>query len=1337
MDGEYGKVGDWIDVPEVRTVVRLSDLEVPDRGAALAESFILTEEVRGHMFRLAVGFERRHGQGVFLRGHYGAGKSHFLAFLHLLFQGRVNVDALIGADRDIIEKLTLLAEKPLKVITLSLVNHSARESLEDIVLEALYEHLGDEAMGPRAELQAHMDTFRYFMEKHQPEVLALFLAEHSLTEEALFTADHLGDVMALARDVSYPFRPGPGRRARFDQLLEELRADGFEGIVILIDELSEFLHSRPGTGLTEDIRFLQYLGELAQEEPIHVIASLQEYLEASEYGLPGDLVRKIKDRYPNNLELSSTHIEELIGKRLIRKKEGAHEVIEAVYYSLQAELSGFPVSYQRIALTYPVHPATVLLLDRLKPLLSRSRGVIDFVHYRIRGSRARGIPGILDAPADTLLTPDAIFDHFRLRIRENVEIAAYEGVVWSYYERNLSAFFEDAELRALAARVVKLLILLAISPEDRPYTVRTIAHALLVGVSRLDPEAGFRVVRDILERLCHDGAYVEESRRVEGRPFDSVFRISLQADLNLILERRIRAARDSLADATDLRVFESLAPEIDPESIPLRRFLAHGGQTMTVHWQRTPHVGRVTMGLLTHLSVEHLSELLHALEVDDLDWAVFIGLPYRLEDQRAHLNEVLLPALRRARPEIARTIVFWLPRPLSLDSDEGDFLMDVVVRRRVRDRAMEEEGTSQSRRLLELLRRDLESERARLEAVFHDLWYQGEVLTIDGPGEDLSNLGRPLFEQTLLALLTPVLGRRFPDHALCAPLSRTPTVADVENVVERFFRPGVYQAKPGGTDPLAARLIALLRPLGLIKKSGHVMTLAVDASRVGPAKAFLGELDRVPRPLSELALFFRKGSWGMAPMMFELLTLGLAYSGAVICYTDGKAWDVGQLSAVNFDRIQSVSIAEVVRLDLTPLESLPFFSLGGLGRGELTHAKQERLWRAVRELRSLLVEKIEVLNHVLRTVGEVSKLEDLETTPIVEALSELREIVAAIPVEASPREGLTRTVKGLEGRLPGRARALASRVEGAEAFLNRHLDRYLAILHYMETFREPSPNHLDAPLREALRRVLDALNRRDVICDASYFVELDTFFREFLQLYSSAYRAEHERECGSNRFHVLDALRASADWALLERCAALRGLAVADRWERIEARLRKVEGGRCRALKSGDLLTSPFCRCGFRLGDVRPEVDVNALREEVRRASSIYLAALASDDNLRAMAEVEGEALAMGDETLAAGVRALASELRSWAADRVARGGVGGVDAPRTWIALLSPEVVAAVNRALEGVRLVAERSLDALVDMLEYRCLSYDETLELVRRWLDGDGDAVRRFRFHRARSS
>lgn len=1372
------KIHDLIDVPDVRTVVHLQDLASPDQRARLAESFVLTDEVRNHLRRLMTAYAAPTGGGTFLRGHYGAGKSHFLVFLQLLLAGEIDREALAKAEPELLSCLESLEGKRFLVVPISLVAHSSQEPLEAIVTRAL-EAAGGPAPLPfpdAVSLQPHIDTLRYHLRKHHPDTLEQFLLERSnldragssptgsgqeLTEKTLFDAKHLDLLDMLAREVRFPFRPDPGRSVRFMAMFEQLKQSPFAGVVILLDELSEFLHARSGTGLTEDVRFLQFLGEATRDYPLHILAALQEYLEAAEYGLPGELVRKIKDRYPNNLELTTTHLEELIARRLIQHRPGSEAVIEGIHRELKSYLHGFPVPVARFVRSYPVHPATLLLLDRLKPLLSRSRGIVDFIHFRLKGSAERGIEGMLDAPADTLLTPDAIFDHFQFRIRENLETAVFDSTVYEHYRRAIPELFEDKAQQDLAMRLVKILILLAISPEPRPYSVRTFTHALLVRVSRIDPDANFLYVQEVLERLASRGAFVERipadrhgsssDARQGVSSFEDVYRLSLKADLNLVVSRRVQAAVHSLADAPDLRIFEALAPSLQLESLPLARFLSGRAQSFSIQWQRTQREGRVIVGSFLHLDVSRLMALLEELEQTELEWVTFIGVPYEVPAQRQHLEDTLLPALRRiARPSV-QAVVFWLPEPLTFAGREGDFLRETLARRAVLAREREEAASSQAKGLLELLEKGLEADKARVESILHQVYYLGLILTVAGPGENLSNLGRPPFAQTLLAILTPVLSLRFPDHAACAPLGRLPTLDDVEAVVERLFRVGSYVPKGGESDPMGARLVALLRPLRLVKKVGAALTLAVETDKPGPARALLELLEPGPQPLKVCATALRKGPYGMSLPMFQLLVLGLSYAGAVVCFSQDRRREAGQLSGLNFDQITTLQRSEAVALDISSLSSVPFLPENAVPRGELNFARMEQLWHNLREARDRLGKLLELAQQGIKSAQRLKALSHLDLEGLEADVQRLLPLSQVGGSGVGAREGIEQFLAQVQElpQLPW----LYDRVSASAKFFQGNLERFLFIHGYLERIPAIQQTLDQAGLYALKKEVEQRLKSTDLLYSSVSMELLEAAFRQFQAAYIQAYAAAHARDKGPQRFAALESLRRSPAYRMLKRLSALKGLTTDDHLGALERRLQSLEAERCDLLQPEELRTNPLCRCGYVFVSASESgaspgnettsrtltvqaLPLDALNQQLTTGLDAVMSALASPSTHQALEGLKRALQAtrrLDDAETVQRVEQSVEALRgSHRPDLQSKLGSTPLGEPepgeqQALLDTLTPAALALLDQALLGVTLVEERELGSLIRQLEGRCLPRAELERVFRAWLGTGGQYVR----------
>jgi len=254
---------------------------------------------------------------------------------------------------------------------------------------------------------------------------------------------------------------------------------------------------------------------------------LQEQIEETGH-IQQNLFNSIKDRYPKRLTISSHHITDLISRRLIIKKTGAMEQLQSIYKQLRDVFSYLEISFERFAEIYPVHPYTMKMLEGLMRLFSQHRGVVDYIHYQIMGDQSRKIQGILDHDAKYLLSPDTIFDHFSLRIREMVETQSYYNIVYRYFEQHIPEIFEDTSHRELSMRLIKILILTEISPLENRHTLRELADMLLHRVSGIESSINYDFLKEvILDKLLQEASYIKSEPAKTS--LDTVYFLDLEA----------------------------------------------------------------------------------------------------------------------------------------------------------------------------------------------------------------------------------------------------------------------------------------------------------------------------------------------------------------------------------------------------------------------------------------------------------------------------------------------------------------------------------------------------------------------------------------------------------------------------------------------------------------------------------------------------------------------------------------------------------------------------------------------------------------------------------------
>ncbi|MGH8657199.1 MAG: hypothetical protein ACREV4_01560, partial [Gammaproteobacteria bacterium] len=258
------------------------------------------------------------------------------------------------------------------------------------------------------------------------------------------------------------------------------------------------------------------------------IAAMQEGIEHTGE-LEYDLYRKIKDRYPLRLLLTPVHIKELIAEGILVKKPGYETAIEGLLVKLRELYGEAGLDFETLRAIYPLHPATLTLLEEVRDRFSKARGVVDFTVTQLRGDSSRRVAPFLDRPWGELVTPDAIVDHFRDLLELQPEFLALAQQVFPWYRRHLEELFERAALRELAERLLKLLVLTHLSPARDGLTAKQAASWLLFSASSIQPGRNEQIIARALSVLAERGRYVTIR---EGR-----YALDLREDSRAILDR--------------------------------------------------------------------------------------------------------------------------------------------------------------------------------------------------------------------------------------------------------------------------------------------------------------------------------------------------------------------------------------------------------------------------------------------------------------------------------------------------------------------------------------------------------------------------------------------------------------------------------------------------------------------------------------------------------------------------------------------------------------------------------------------------------------------------------
>jgi hypothetical protein len=1204
---------------EVAQVDTVVRLDGP--GGRLAE-LVLTGDVVQSLSKVLAAAGGETGAGFFVVGPFGSGKSHFLSAVGELLAEPAAAADLAGWDRDL-RRMAEAARSSIQV-SVPLVEYRAKAGLEDVVAERAWRALGGK-----------------------------------------------------------PSDAGTDRLVEWDGFLGAALATGRDGVVVLLDELSEFLRAKQGAALSEDLRFLQFLGEWTRDRPVVVLGALQENIDEVANVSQRELAR-IRDRYEPSLTLSMRHVEDLVRGRLVHLRLGAEQYVDRAHAEITAAFPDHRLPHDRFVRCYPLHPATLTLLEGLRFLLSQQRGVVDFVCAQLRDGLGRGYA--------ELITPDQVFDHFRSRLHERSESAPLADTVVPHYERAVTELV-DADDRALALRTVKLLCLLEASPLERPRTASELASMLLARVSDLDPNANVAYLEQaILEPLVGRGAYVVAEA---GPP--STYRVELGADATVVARTRVAQARAELS-ASDRRVVGTLVALGSSPVLPLQLLADVGLARREFLWQNTRRALLVGTARILELAPNDATQLVDKARSTRAEGCLLVG--------EVELDEAPA-AVERAGALAGSTdrLAVWVPA--SPSPDELDALLDIHSRRLVLD-AARAEGRSD---VADVLERAADADAAQARELLRRLYFDGRVLYPgEGPGADLPSLAGLAFDRQLGYLADPLLAHLHPRHRDVAPRG--------ELVGDRIVRQLVGDVIAAGRLGLAAVTRGQLRsviegylvPLGLARVRNDGVTVAPDPAR-SPAVAETLRLvgDGDPVPAAGVVQRLADGPIGLTEPEAILVLNACAQTGLIEAWRGRRRLTDPFLAITPTDNLGAGELVETaVRSAVAGLAPI-----AGPGPFEpWTSSTQRSAWDYAQAWLSARREDLGQVRSTLARFGEVPALGGADPGPVLDDLALVGGVVDACSVgtPSAPPDGLRRLVAAVADgpALLGAARRLGAvarfgrddlrRVDEAAAYLTHP---QLTIPDDLEALRLARDTAVEM-LRETLRLAADDRS-------GDFF----TAYREFRSAYTAAYQQAHDRYYAAVSAADVDKIKAGPEYRALARLSGIGAVAVPDDRVKLDRVLAGAAPPPCRARVDVELGWKPRCTCGFALGDKELSLDRDAALAIAARGVRQHLDELARPEHRSRLDEAATDLASLGRAELADDVRRL--EGMASEADTVDLGALA---------ALLDGDLPRLLRDVLTGGQLIVTRDLATLREDLIGRRYTKRRLAELLAAWVDADDD-------------
>jgi Family of unknown function (DUF6079) len=332
------KYGELIQFDPIESVVQLRDANKTSAAEQLVKTYVISDEMADRLTQIVfpqLQFDHpADNKGLLVVGNYGTGKSHLMSVI-----------SSIAADASLLQRLsnpvvrdsaTQIAGR-FKVIRTEI--GATTMSLRDILVSELEEHLdkfGVDYLFPDADtISSHKRSFEDMMEK-------------------------------------------------FAQVYPE------QGLLLVVDELLDYLRSRKDHELILDLNFLREIGEVCKDLRFRFLAGVQEAIfESHRFAFVADSIRRVKDRFEQVL-IARNDVKFVVAERLLKKSVEQQARIREYLLPFARFYTGLNERMDDFVRLFPVHPDYIDTFERVTVV--EKREVLKTLSFSIKALLDQEVP---------------------------------------------------------------------------------------------------------------------------------------------------------------------------------------------------------------------------------------------------------------------------------------------------------------------------------------------------------------------------------------------------------------------------------------------------------------------------------------------------------------------------------------------------------------------------------------------------------------------------------------------------------------------------------------------------------------------------------------------------------------------------------------------------------------------------------------------------------------------------------------------------------------------------------------------------------------------------------
>jgi hypothetical protein len=313
------KYGDLIQFEPIETVVQLRDADRESAARQLVATYVVSDEMAEKLTGVLIPqiqFDQpADNKGFLVVGNYGTGKSHLMSVISSIAERAELLDAL----------------------TNPAVADAARR-------------IAGKFKVARTELGATTMDFREFV--------------CSQLEEAL-----------SGWGVDYRFPPRdkiPNHKRAFEEMMAAFHEKYPEqGLLLVVDELLDYLKSRKDQELVLDLNFLREVGEIPKDLRFRFVAGVQEAIfDSLRFSHVADSLRRVKDRF-EQLLIARKDVKFVVAERLLKKRGEQQTRIRDYLAPFTKFYGSMNERLDEFVRLFPVHPDFIDTFERITVIEKR------------------------------------------------------------------------------------------------------------------------------------------------------------------------------------------------------------------------------------------------------------------------------------------------------------------------------------------------------------------------------------------------------------------------------------------------------------------------------------------------------------------------------------------------------------------------------------------------------------------------------------------------------------------------------------------------------------------------------------------------------------------------------------------------------------------------------------------------------------------------------------------------------------------------------------------------------------------------------------------------------